>query len=126
MNEQLEALLRQIMHPETGQNIVDSGFVDRADMGEDGSVAINGYVGKITTGDAFYVETFSIFPVVGEDIYTWKYDEPAYTFAGNTMTAVKVEGELSSVKKSSKVTVMHKHANAKFNAKHFTAARFVK
>ena len=30
MNEQLEALLRQIMHPETGQNIVDSGFVDRA------------------------------------------------------------------------------------------------
>ena len=40
MNEQLEALLRQIMHPETGQNIVDSGFVDRADMGEDGSVAI--------------------------------------------------------------------------------------
>ena len=40
MNEQLEALLRQIMHPETGQNIVDSGFVDRADLGEDGSVAI--------------------------------------------------------------------------------------
>ena len=40
MNEQLEALLRQIMHPETGQNIVDSGFVDRADRGEDGSVAI--------------------------------------------------------------------------------------
>ena len=40
MNEQLEALLRQIMHPETGQNIVDSGFVDRADRGEDGSIAI--------------------------------------------------------------------------------------
>ncbi len=40
MNEQLEALLRQIIHPETEQNIVDSGFVDRADMGEDGSVAI--------------------------------------------------------------------------------------
>lgn len=40
MNEQLEALLRQIIHPETGQNIVDSGFVDRADMGEDGSIAI--------------------------------------------------------------------------------------
>lgn len=40
MNEQLEALLRQIIHPETEQNIVDSGFVDRADMGEDGSIAI--------------------------------------------------------------------------------------
>ena len=40
MNEQLEALLRQIIHPETEQNIVDSGFVDRADMGEDCSVAI--------------------------------------------------------------------------------------
>ena len=40
MNEQLEALLRQIIHPETGLNIVDSGFVDRADMGEDGAIAI--------------------------------------------------------------------------------------
>ena len=40
MNEQLEALLRQIIHPETEHNIVDSGFVDRADRGEDGSIAI--------------------------------------------------------------------------------------
>lgn len=40
MNEQLEALLRQIIHPETEQNIVDSGFVDRADRGEDGNIAI--------------------------------------------------------------------------------------
>lgn len=40
MNEQLEVLLRQIIHPETEQNIVDSGFVDRADRGEDGSIAI--------------------------------------------------------------------------------------
>lgn len=40
MNEELELLLRQIIHPETEQNIVDSGFVDRADRGEDGSVAI--------------------------------------------------------------------------------------
>lgn len=40
MNEQLEQLLRSIMHPETNDNIVDSGFVDRADMGEDGSIAI--------------------------------------------------------------------------------------
>ncbi len=95
------------------------------EMGENGNVAINGYVGKITTGDAFYVVGYSIFPVVGEDVYVWTYSEPAYTFAGTTMTAVKVEGELSSAKKAS-VKVMHKHANAKFNAKHFTAARFVK
>ena len=40
MNEQLEQLLRSIIHPETNENIVDSGFVDRADRGEDGSVAI--------------------------------------------------------------------------------------
>lgn len=40
MNEELELLLRQIVHPETGDNIVDSGFVDRADRGEDGSIAI--------------------------------------------------------------------------------------
>ena len=40
MNEQLEQLLRSIIHPETNENIVDSGFVDRADMGEDGSIAI--------------------------------------------------------------------------------------
>ena len=40
MNEQLEALLRHIIHPETEQNIVDSGFVDRADMGAEGDIAI--------------------------------------------------------------------------------------
>lgn len=40
MNEQLEQLLRTIIHPETNDNIVDSGFVDRADRGEDGSIAI--------------------------------------------------------------------------------------
>ena len=40
MNEKLEELLRSIIHPETERNIVDSGFVDRADLGEDGSVAI--------------------------------------------------------------------------------------
>ena len=40
MNEELEVLLREIMHPETGSNIVDSGFVDRADRGEDGAIAI--------------------------------------------------------------------------------------
>lgn len=40
MNEQLEQLLKTIIHPETNDNIVDSGFVDRADRGEDGSIAI--------------------------------------------------------------------------------------
>ena len=40
MNEELEVLLREVMHPETGSNIVDSGFVDRADKGEDGAIAI--------------------------------------------------------------------------------------
>ena len=40
MNERLEELLRSIIHPETERNIVDSGFVDRADLGDDGSVAI--------------------------------------------------------------------------------------
>ncbi len=40
MNEKLEELLCSIIHPETERNIVDSGFVDRADLGEDGSVAI--------------------------------------------------------------------------------------
>ena len=40
MNEKLEELLRSIIHPETERNIVDSGFVDRADLGDDGSVAI--------------------------------------------------------------------------------------
>lgn len=40
MNEELELLLRHIIHPETDDNIVDSGFVDRADRGEDGSISI--------------------------------------------------------------------------------------
>ena len=99
------------------------------EMKEDGSVAINGYVGQITTGDAFYVVGYSIFPVVGGNVYVWNYSEPAYTFAGNTMTAVKSNTRaLASTSSASKknVRVMHKHANAQFNAKHFTASRFVK
>ncbi len=40
MNEGLEVLLRSIIHPETERDIVDSGFVERADRGEDGSIAI--------------------------------------------------------------------------------------
>lgn len=40
MNEQLEALLSQIIHPETGQNILDSGFVERAELGAEGDIAV--------------------------------------------------------------------------------------
>ncbi|MDE6140443.1 MAG: Mrp/NBP35 family ATP-binding protein [Alistipes sp.] len=40
MNEHLEIILKGIMHPETGDNIVDSGFVERAEQGADGDIAI--------------------------------------------------------------------------------------
>ena len=40
MNEQLEALLSQIIHPESGQNILDSGFVERAELGAEGDIAV--------------------------------------------------------------------------------------
>ncbi len=40
MNEQLEALLGQIIHPESGQNILDSGFVERAELGAEGDIAV--------------------------------------------------------------------------------------
>jgi len=40
MNEQLEIILRRIMHPETGENIVDSGFVERAEQGANGDIAV--------------------------------------------------------------------------------------
>jgi hypothetical protein len=94
-------------------------------MDDKGNVSIHAYKGQITTGDVFIVSAFTIFPVVGEDIYVWNYDEPAYTFSGETMTAAKVE--VAPAKLSAKnVKVMHKMANQKFVAKTFTAARFVK
>lgn len=40
MNERLEIILRRIIHPETGENIVDSGFVERAEQGADGDIAV--------------------------------------------------------------------------------------
>lgn len=40
MNERLETVLRRIIHPETGENIVDSGFVERAEQGADGEIAV--------------------------------------------------------------------------------------
>ena len=95
-------------------------------MDADGKVTIEPYVGQITTGDQFIVCAFNIFPVVGEDIYTWIYEEPAYTFSGQGITADKTTApeDLEPAKKS--VKAMHKMANQKFVTKTFTAARFVK
>ncbi|MBE6212094.1 MAG: hypothetical protein E7129_03020 [Rikenellaceae bacterium] len=103
-------------------------------MDKDGNVQIEAYVGELTNGMIFNVLNFNIFPVVGEDIYVWNYEEPAYTFSGDVMTAVKVPAEDNggatpapaklSAKKNFKI--MHKMANQKFVTKKFTAARFVK
>ena len=91
--------------------------------------------GVVTAGGVdhnFYVQAFTIFPVIGDDIYVWNYSEPAYTFAGESFNAVKVSGTRAlasdnlSSKKANKMRMMHKFANAQFNAKHFTASRFVK
>lgn len=37
-NESIEKVLKGIVHPETGENIVDSGFVERAEAGDRKSV----------------------------------------------------------------------------------------
>ena len=98
-------------------------------MDAEGNVAINSLKGQISsTGDQFVVCAFNIYPVIGEDIYKWGYTEPAYTFSGEKMTAVKVEGATTSAKLSANknMKIMHKMANQKFVAKTFTAARFVK
>ena len=98
-------------------------------MDAEGNVAINSLQGQISsTGDQFVVCAFNIYPVIGEDIYKWDYTEPAYTFSGEKMTAVKVEGATTSAKLSANknIKIMHKMANQKFVAKTFTAARFVK
>lgn len=98
-------------------------------MDANGNVSINAYKGQITTGDEFTVCAFTIFPVVGEDIYVWIYTEPAYTFSGEKMTAVATTApeDLTPATLSKKnIKVMHKMANKKFVAKTFTAARFVK
>lgn len=100
-------------------------------MDANGAVTIHAYKGQITTGDVFTVCAFTIFPVVGEDIYVWIYTEPAYTFSGETMTAVATtapdDAGIAPAKLSKKnIKVMHKMANQKFVTKTFTAARFVK
>ena len=87
--------------------------------------------GTVTAGGVdhnFYVQAFTIFPVVGDKIYVWNYDAPAYTFAGESFNAVKVSGTraLSSTKLSSKKTnkfrMMHKFANARIAAYEFSSA----
>lgn len=100
-------------------------------MDANGAVTINAYKGQITTGDLFIVTAFTIWPVIGEDIYVWNYDESVYTFSGETMTAVATtapeDAGIAPAKLSKKnIKVMHKMANQKFVTKTFTAARFVK
>ncbi len=93
-------------------------------MGADGNVTIHAYKGKITTGDAFTVCSFTIWQVT-DYAYPWKYDEPVYTFSGETIAATKVETAPSKLSEKN-VKIMHKMANQKFITKTFTAVRFVK
>lgn len=39
-NESIEKVLKGIVHPETGENIVDSGFVERAEAGTEGNISV--------------------------------------------------------------------------------------
>lgn len=89
-----------------------------------GKVTIEPYVGQITTGDAFIVSAFTIFPVIGEEVYVWNYTEPAYTFSGQGITAVKSSAPAPAPAKLSAkkdIKVMHKMANQKFVAKKFSS-----
>ena len=89
-----------------------------------GKVTIEPYVGQITTGDTFSVCSFTIYPVIGEDIYLWNYTEPAYTFSGQGITAVKSSAPAPAPAKLSAkkdIKVMHKMANQKFVAKKFSS-----
>ena len=89
-------------------------------MDAEGKVTIEPYVGQITTGDEFSVCAFNIYPVIGENIYVWNYEVPAYTFSGKGITAVKSEAA-APAKLSKNVKVMHKMANQKFVAKKFSS-----
>jgi hypothetical protein len=93
-------------------------------MDAEGKVTIEPYVGQITTGDEFSVCAFTIYPVIGEDIYVWNYEEPAYTFSGKGITAVKSSAPAPAPAKLSAkkdIKVMHKMANQKFVAKKFSS-----
>ncbi len=96
-------------------------------MDANGAVTINPYIGQITSGDEFYVSAFTIWCMTldGEGYYPWIYDEPAYTFSGKNITAVKsVAPAPAPAKLSAKknIKVMHKMANQKFVANKFSAA----
>ncbi len=96
-------------------------------MDASGAVTINAYKGQITTGDEFVVCAFTIYPVIGEDIYVWNYTEPAYTFSGEVMTATPTTAPEDAgvapakLSKNNKVKVMHKMANQKYVAKKFSS-----
>ena len=96
-------------------------------MDANGAVTINAYKGQITTGDVFIVSAFTIFPVIGEDVYVWNYTEPAYTFSGEVMTVTPTTAPEDAgvapakLSKNSKVKVMHKMANQKYVAKKFSS-----
>ena len=98
-------------------------------MDADGKVIIHAYKGQISTGDAFTVCSFTIWQVkdyYGENyVLPWEYDEPVYTFSGETIVATKIEAAPSKLS-AKNVKIMHKMANQKFVTKTFTAARFVK
>ncbi len=99
-------------------------------IGQNGSGAVTASGVEHT----YYVEAFTIFPVIGEDIYVWNYDAPAYTFAGDAFNAVrlssgtralaskKLTSKKLSPKKSGNIRMMHKYANAKVSAYEFSSA----
>jgi hypothetical protein len=80
-------------------------------MNSEGKATINPYKGQITSGDEFTVVSFTIWPVIGEQIYVWNYAEPALTFSGDTMSAVKVSNATRAVK-SVKLDAPKKHVAA--------------
>ena len=93
-------------------------------MDAEGKVTIEPYVGELTNGETFSVCSFTIFPVIGEDIYVWNYEEPAYTFSGKGITAVKSSAPAPAPAKLSAkkdIKVMHKMATQKFVAKKFSS-----
>ena len=95
-------------------------------MDANGAVTINPYIGQITSGEEFSVSAFTIMCMSkdGEGYYPWIYEEPAYTFSGRGITAVKSSAPAPAPAKLSAkkdIKVMHKMANQKFVAKKFSS-----
>jgi hypothetical protein len=83
-------------------------------------------VGEISAGD-FKVKSFTIWPVVGEEIYVWNYSEPVYTFAGDVLEAVKIDATRSAMpkvesKKINKIRATQRFVNAKASVSRFSSA----